>query len=68
MGPCLCGDTECPSCGPLQGTSKEDPEEQEYDNMKEVDDDYDQEHYTGPRGREAADELSYTMDQARRLK
>jgi len=19
FGPCLCGDTECPSCGPLQG-------------------------------------------------
>ncbi len=20
IGPCLCGDTECPSCGPAQGT------------------------------------------------
>lgn len=22
MGPCLCGDTQCPSCGPAQGNSQ----------------------------------------------
>ncbi len=22
MGPCLCGDTHCPSCGPAQGNFK----------------------------------------------
>ena len=25
IGPCLCGDPECPSCGPLQGYSKPRP-------------------------------------------
>lgn len=28
MGPCLCGDTECPWCGPMQGGPMRD----EYDN------------------------------------
>ena len=22
MGPCMCGDTQCPSCGPAQGNSR----------------------------------------------
>lgn len=26
LGPCLCGDTWCPSCGPLQGNWEAEPD------------------------------------------
>lgn len=36
-GPCLCGDTECPWCGPMQGgpTPPDRPHKVEYDSLSE---------------------------------
>lgn len=27
FGPCMCGDTNCPSCGPLQGYGPDEPDQ-----------------------------------------
>ena len=43
IGPCLCGDPECPSCGPLQGYDGDEDqyEEPTEDNITDVEADAD---------------------------
>lgn len=37
-GPCMCGDTECPSCGPLQGNT-DMFDERDPDDFEELEED-----------------------------